>query len=133
MSKVDDTQGKNTPKLNPDFKKSPAMETFIDWFDWLCHDLPPGPRILPMRYYVNLQKGGMPFLCYGLMMYYDNFSLACWLYLALHGSYGLIWILKDFVFPDASFQRKVTFLGFFLPWILVLQPYAYGAYLLASR
>ena len=108
------------------------MESFIEWFDWLQHELPPGPCFLPMRYYVNFHKGGMPFLIFGMMLYYDNFSLACWLYLALHGSYGLIWVLKDYTFPDASFQRKVTFLSFFVPWLVVIQPYMYGAYLIAS-
>lgn len=70
---------------------------------------------------------------FAMMLYYDNFSLGCWLYLALHGSYGLIWVLKDYTFPDASFQRKVTLLSFFIPWLVVIQPYCYGAYLLASR
>lgn len=90
-------------KVNPNFKRSPGMESFMVWFDWFCNDLPPGPAFLPMRYYINLHKGGMPILIFGLMLYYDNFSLACWLYLALHGSYGLFWLLKDYTFPDASF------------------------------
>ena len=86
-----------------------------------------------MRYYVNAHKGGMPFLIFGLMLYYDNFSLPCWLYMALHGSYGLFWVLKDFTFPDTSFERKVTLLSFIIPWLVVIQPYSYGAYLIASR
>ena len=68
-------------------------------------------------------KGGMPFLIFGMMLYFDNFSLAAWLYLALHGSYGLIWVMKDYTFPDASLQRKVTLLSFIIPWLVVIQPY----------
>ena len=108
------------------------MESFIIWFDWLCHDLPPGPAFLPMRYYVNFHKGGMPFLILAMMIYYDNWSLAAYLYLALHGSYGLLWVIKDYTFPDASFQREVTLLCFLIPWCIVLQPYCYGAYLICS-
>ena len=96
------------------------METFIDWFDWICHDLPPGPRLIPMRYYVNAHKGGMPFLIFGMMMYFNNYSLAAYLYLALHGSYGIIWCIKDFTFPDGSFERKVTLLPFLIGWFVVL-------------
>ena len=121
MSKVTDSQAKDPQlKTNPEFKRNRNMEAFIDWFDWISHELPPGPPIIPMRYYVNAHKGGMPFLVFGLMLYFDNFSLGCWLYLALHGSYGIIWLIKDFTFPDASFQRLVTFNGFFIPWIIVL-------------
>ena len=69
----------------------------------------------------------------GFMIYFDNYSPACWLYLALHGSYGLLWLLKDFTFPDASFERKVTFLSFIIPWLVVIQPYCYASYLIASR
>ena len=119
--------------MNPDFQRSSAMEAYISAFDWLSNDLPPGPAFLPMRYYVNAHKGGMPFLIFGLMLYYDNFSLPCWLYMALHGSYGLFWVLKDFTFPDTSFERKVTLLSFIIPWLVVIQPYSYGAYLIASR
>ena len=109
------------------------MQTFIEWFDWICHDLPPGPPIISMRYYVNFHKGGMPFLVFGMMMYFDNYSLAAYLYLALHGSYGIIWVLKDYTFPDGSFQRKVTILPFIIGWFVVLQPYCYGAYLICSK
>ena len=105
----------------------------MEGFDWFCHDLPPGPPFMPMRYFVNLHKGGMPFLVYGLMLYFDNFSLGCWLYLALHGSYGLFWLLKDFTFPDSSWERKVKFTPFFISYFIVLQFYCYGAYLMTSR
>ena len=121
------------PKTNPDWQRSESMESFIWWFDKISHELPPGPPLIPMRYYVNFHKGGMPFLIFGMMLYFDNFSLAAYLYLALHGSYGLIWVLKDYTFPDSSFQRKVTLLSFFIPWLVVIQPYCYGAYLICSR
>jgi len=101
-------------------------------YDFFCNDLPPGPAFIPMRYYINAHKGGMPFLIFALMLYYDNFSLGCWLYLALHGSYGYCWLLKDFVFPDSNFERPVTFFCFFVAFFGVLQAYCYGAYLLAS-
>ena len=63
---------------------------------------------MPIRYVINFQKAGtLPFI-YFLMTYYNNYSNGCYLYLALHGSYGIVWILKDLTFPDASFQRKAS-------------------------
>ena len=34
-----------------------------------------------------------------------------WVYLALHGRYGLVWIIKDLAFPDPSWQTHVTIAG----------------------
>jgi len=45
------------------------------------------------------------------MLYYQNFSRGAWLYLSLHGTYGIIWILKDIIFPDKTFQVKVSLIG----------------------
>lgn len=129
--KISDADSKSIKKNGKTYKT--CLDTYLEWFDWMQHDLPPGPPLLPMRYYVNLHKGGMPFLVLGMMLYFDNFSLAAWLYLALHGSYGLIWVLKDYTFPDASFQRKVTLMSTLVPFFCVLQPYCYGGYLICSR
>jgi hypothetical protein len=84
-------------------KENETMEKFAYYFDIVCNKLPPGPTFIPQRYYINFHKGSMPFLILGMMIYYDNYSLACWIYLSLHGSYGLIWLIKDFTLPDDSF------------------------------
>ena len=34
-----------------------------------------------------------------------------WIYLAMHGSYGLVWILKDLAFPDPNWQNRITIGG----------------------
>jgi protein-S-isoprenylcysteine O-methyltransferase Ste14 len=41
------------------------------------------------------------------MWYYDNFSIHAWVYLAMHGSYGLLWIFKDIMFSDKGFRIKI--------------------------
>lgn len=101
------------------------------FYDWIQFGLPPGPRLIPMRYYLNLHKGSLPLVILSLMSYFNNFSLPCWVYLALHGSYGLIWIIKDYTFPDSSFQTKSTIPCVFVGFFGVLCPYLWGAYLLA--
>lgn len=68
----------------------------------------------------------------GLMVYYNNFSLGAWVYLALHGSYGFLWLLKDRIFPDKQWEQPVSipygiFVFFALglywiaPWYLISQ------------
>ena len=46
-----------------------------------------------------------------LMWYYDNFSVTAWVYLAMQGSYGIIWFIKDMAFPDPAWQKKITLAG----------------------
>ena len=54
-------------------------------------------------------------------------------YLLLHGSYGIFWFLKDQIFPDLSFQKKVTLFSAAISWFAVLGPYLVPAYRLATR
>ena len=35
-------------------------------------------------------------------------SMAAWLYLALHGTYGVLWVLKSRIFGDAQWERPLT-------------------------
>ena len=79
---------------------------------------------------INLHKGLTPFFVLGLMSYYENFSLPAWVYLSLHGTYGILWLLKEKIFPDPYFKEEINiltsvtgfiFLGFYwvAPFILI--------------
>ena len=37
---------------------------------------------------------------------WDNST--AWIYLALHGSYGMMWVLKSMIFPDKSWDAKCS-------------------------
>ena len=52
------------------------------------------------------EDGTFPLLAI-LIAWYHNTSAAAWIYLAMHGSYGLVWIIKDLAFPDASPARAL--------------------------
>ena len=69
---------------------------------------------------------------FGLMLYFDNFSLGAWIYLSLHGNYGLCWFLKDRVFPDAALTRKSTIASLLFPFPVVLIPYYFIGYWMMS-
>jgi hypothetical protein len=52
-------------------------------------------------------------------LYHDT-TTAAWIYLAMHGTYGLVWIIKDVAFPDRSWQARITILGSINAFISVL-------------
>ena len=65
----------------------------------LVIDMPGGPRIVSFATVINFQKCLMFFYLGALMWLYNDHtpaaaSTAAWIYLALHGSYGLVWYLK---------------------------------------
>lgn len=82
----------------------------------LMYDLGGGPRPWKFAWIINFQKGGT-FLFLGLLMWLyaphtpAATAPAAWIYLALHGSYGLVWLLKDFCFPDSGWQHRITIGG----------------------
>ena len=66
------------------------------------------------------------------MNYFNNYSTRMYLYLCLHGSYGILWVLKDIFFPDFKFnvQARIgscitAFLFLTLYWLIPL-PMAAG-------
>ncbi len=80
---------------------------------------------------INLHKGLTPFVVFGLMFFYKNFSAPAFLYLALHGTYGILWLLKEKIFPDPSFKEKVNFLTAIIGFIF-LGSYWVAPYILIS-
>ena len=91
-----------------------------------------GPQVLKLAWVINFQKIGTFFYILLLMNYYQNFSVAVCVYLALHGMYGFCWMLKHFVFPDRSWEKKVTIGGGLMAFVLVLGLYWVFPYLLIS-
>ena len=91
-----------------------------------------GGRPWKLAWVINAQKGGtFPFLLL-LMWLYGNTSPAVWVYVALHGSYGLAWLIKDAAFPDASWQQRVSVLGGLMAFGTVLGWYWVFGWLLIS-
>jgi protein-S-isoprenylcysteine O-methyltransferase Ste14 len=99
---------------------------------YLSRDAFGGPRVLKLAWVIDVQKGGtIPFVA-ALMWWYGNTSAAAWVYLGLHGGYGLSWLLKDLLVPDRGWQQRVTFGGALLSFLLVLGPYWVMPWLLIS-
>jgi protein-S-isoprenylcysteine O-methyltransferase Ste14 len=112
------------------------MATSFDRFfrvrDHLTDDFLGGPRI-KFAWAINLQKGGtLPFVL-ALMWFHDCWTPTAWVYLGLHGSYGLVWLLKDAVFPDPGWEKKITLAGALNAWLFVLGPYWIAPWLIVSQ
>lgn len=82
---------------------------------------------MKVKYSINAHKFLTFAVILGLMFFYDNFTLAPWVYLALHGTYGIMWLIKDSLYPDRQWEQEVPIpLGiftFFLVSIYWVAPY----------
>jgi len=63
---------------------------------------------MKIKYAINLHKGLTGLVVLGLMLFYQNFTLGPWVYLALHGTYGILWLLKDRIYPDKQWEQEVS-------------------------
>jgi protein-S-isoprenylcysteine O-methyltransferase Ste14 len=85
------------------------------------------PRIMKIKYFINLHKGTTFFFVLGLMFIYQNFSLGPWVYLALHGTYGFLWLIKDRLYPDKQWEQEVPWsigiIGFFIVCLYWIAPF----------
>lgn len=79
-----------------------------------------GPKIVPMRYFVNLFKGLTFVWILSLMWYFHNYSASMYLYLFLHGTYGIFWLFKDLTYPDESFKKMASLGSLILVNILLI-------------
>lgn len=83
------------------------------------------------RHFIDSHKAATAPLVLGLMWAYGAWDLrAAWIYLALHGTYGLLWVWKSRVFPDRSWEQDCSLayglaiwgglsLYWIAPWLLI--------------
>lgn len=81
--------------------------------------------VLPHKYYIDAHKGLTGPVIFGLIAWFHAWgNLVAWIYLALHGTYGVLWFLKSRYFGDKNFDRPIgvgygifTLVGMSLYWI----------------
>lgn len=91
-----------------------------------------GPRPLRLGTLISVQKGATGPFVLGLMWVYGTWTAAAWTYLALHGGYGVCWLIKDRVFPDPRWEVRITVGGAALALVSVLGLYWVLPWLLVS-
>ncbi len=61
---------------------------------------------LRQRHFIDSHKGFNGLAILGFMAFYEAWgNVNAWLYLATHGLYGLMWVLKGRTFPDKQFDK----------------------------
>ena len=61
------------------------------------------------KYFIDIHKGATGLFMVLLMNVYGTWdSVTSWVYLALHGTYGILWISKSILFPDRTWERETS-------------------------
>ena len=124
--KEDNEEEKNKLNKKEEIQGNKFLITLSTLVDPINTPLAFGPKIIKFNWLINAQKTGTIFIMFLLMIYYNNFSTGAWLYLSLHGTYGLLWFLKDMVFPDKSFQNYLTIIPALLVSLFLLSYWLMG-------
>lgn len=83
--------------------------------------------------YVNAHKILVVPVVLGLMWTYDNWSTEAFVYLAIHGTYSQLWLIKQALYPDRRFDERLPVWMGLLFCFLPLAGYYAAPYLLISR
>ncbi|HEY0137531.1 MAG TPA: hypothetical protein VGB85_25780, partial [Nannocystis sp.] len=74
---------------------------------------------LPHKFFIDSHKASNAVAVVAMMAYFDAWhNETAWTYLALHGTYGFLWLTKSQVFPDKQWERPVS-------WSLGIQTWAF--------
>jgi steroid 5-alpha reductase family enzyme len=99
---------------------------------------------MKLKYFIDSNKGITFLVLLALIAYYRQWSNpTAMLYLALHGTYGLMWVLKSRLFPDKQWEQPApVWFGllswaalalYWLPgWIIISRPVQAPAWVLAA-
>lgn len=87
---------------------------------------------MKIKHFINIHKTATAMVVLGLMLAYGNFSTAAWVYLALHGTYGILWLIKDRVYPDRSWEEPIPLAGG-IGLLLLLGVYWVAPFILISQ
>jgi steroid 5-alpha reductase family enzyme len=88
---------------------------------------------MKLKYFIDTNKGVTFIVILGLMAIYHQWqNPTSWIYLALHGTYGLMWVMKSNVFPDASWEQKTNLWSGLVSWVALVL-YWIPAWIITSR
>jgi protein-S-isoprenylcysteine O-methyltransferase Ste14 len=75
-----------------------------------------------------------PPIILAMMYWFHNWSTEAFVYLGLHGTYAVLWVIKSAVYPDKSFHQRCLPLWLGTPYVFgLLGTYYMIPYLLLSR
>lgn len=74
---------------------------------------------MKLKHLINLHKANTFIFVLAIMIAYQNFTLGPWVYLALHGTYGILWLLKDRIYPDKQWEEEIPILQGIILFVVV--------------
>lgn len=83
--------------------------------------------------FINIHKALVIPIVLGLMWYFQNWSTDAFIYLSIHGTYSILWLIKQSSYPDRRFDAKLPIWTGVLFVFLPLAGYYIAPYLLISR
>ena len=54
--------------------------------------------------YINAHKALVIPVVLGLMWFYQNWSTEAFVYLSIHGTYSVLWLIKQSLYPDQKIR-----------------------------
>jgi steroid 5-alpha reductase family enzyme len=85
------------------------------------------------KHFLNIHKGATFIWILLLMAYFNRWdNPTLWVYFALHGTYGLLWVFKSLVFPDKQWEAPASLVRGIFIWV-GLSLYWITPYLIASQ
>lgn len=64
---------------------------------------------MKQKHIIDAFKGATgPFVLILIFAFHRLESVTAWTYLALHGTYGVLWVLKSRIFPDQQWEQALT-------------------------
>ncbi len=88
---------------------------------------------MKLKWFIDANKGITFLVLIALTTYYKQWdNPTATIYLALHGTYGLMWVMKSRLFPDKQWEQKTPFWFGILAW-LGLCFYWLPGWLISSR
>jgi hypothetical protein len=64
---------------------------------------------MKLKHFIDSHKGVTAFYILGLMAFFGTWdNSTAWIYLALHGTYGFLWVWKNRILLDKNWERKVS-------------------------
>ena len=79
---------------------------------------------MKQKYFIDFHKGITLFFILFLINWYSAYdNITIWVYLGLHGTYGVLWVIKSMVFPDKAWEVKT---GFFYGLFILVGSHCIG-------
>jgi steroid 5-alpha reductase family enzyme len=101
-------------------------------------------RFLKQKFFIDSHKG-ITFIAVLVMMgiYQQWDNVTAWVYLAMHGTYGLLWVTKSRIFPDKQWEQECSIwyglyiwaglsLYWIAPWLITSQDVTVRPWLLSA-